>query len=603
MIQRPASVIKELVENAVDAEATRIDVIVTDAGRTSIQVADNGKGMSETDARLAFERHATSKIRQATDLFALTTMGFRGEALPSIAAVAQVELTTRMASADLGTHIRIEGSKVLSQEPVACSVGANFLVKNLFYNTPARRKFLKSNQTELSNITSEIERIVLVHPDIAFSLTSNNTPLMNLTPCSLKQRIANVFGQRLADQLLDVSVDTSMARIHGFVGRPESSRKRGARQFFFVNNRYMRHAYFHKAIQEAFASLIPSDEQVPYFIYFDVEPSEIDVNIHPTKTEIKFENEQGIWQILMAAVRESLGRFNAIPTIEFDTVGRPDIPVFSPELTGKSQPPHVAVNPSYNPFTSDKYHTSVHTEAKSHHDTDWRTNSPSRPSADGWETLYNPTDSPSAQLGSLPDATNGDILALNVADYSAEHFQYKGQYIMTAAHSGLMIIDQHRAHVRVLHDRYLARLSQHPLPSQQLLFPEQIQLSANDSAVLQRIADELKSLGFAFTRVTDEEWTITGMPSGLEGVVPNQLFYDLIASGAESAGGSTEQILSHLALIVARAAAIPTGQVLSAIEMQNLVDSLFGTTNPNLTPDGKPIIVIISQDTIDKQFK
>ena len=603
VIQRPASVIKELVENAVDAEATRIDVIVRDAGRTSIQVADNGKGMSETDARLAFERHATSKIRQAADLFALTTMGFRGEALPSIAAVTQVELTTRTASDELGTHIRIEGSKVLSQEPVACSVGANFLVKNLFFNTPARRKFLKSNQTELSNITSEIERIVLVHPDIAFTLTSNDTPLMNLTPCSQKQRIANVFGQRLADQLLDVAVDTSMVRIHGFVGRPESSRKRGARQFFFVNNRYMRHAYFHKAIQESFASLIPVDEQVPYFIYFDVEPSEIDVNIHPTKTEIKFENEQAIWQILVAAVRESLGRFNAIPTIEFDTVGRPDIPVFTPSLTGKSQPPHVAVNPSYNPFTSGQSHPSGHAEAKPQYGADWQANMPNRPSAKGWETLFNPSDSPSSQSGFQPETTGDNTLGLNAADYSAEHFQFKGQYIMTAAHSGLMIIDQHRAHVRILHDRYLARLSQQTLPSQQLLFPEQLQLSVSDSAVLEHIAPELKRLGFAFSHSTNEIWTITGMPSGLEGVLPNRLFSDLIASGAESEGVATDQLLSRLALVVARAAAIPMGQVLSAIEMQDLVDKLFGTTNPNLTPDGKPIIVIISQDIIDKQFK
>ena len=356
VIQRPASVVKELVENAVDAGAHRIDIVAVDAGRTSLQVIDDGKGMSETDARMAFERHATSKIQQAADLFTLTTMGFRGEALPSIASVAQVELTTRMADSELGTHLVLEGSRVVSQEPTACAVGANFIVKNLFFNVPARRKFLKTNQTELSNITSELERIVLVHPDIAFTLTHNGSTLLSLTPSGLKQRIASVFGNRLADSLLPVEVETPMVSICGFVGKPEASRKRGLQQYFFVNNRYMRHPYFHRAVQEAFARLIPSDEQVPYFIYFDVPPADIDVNIHPTKTEIKFENEQAIWQILLAAVREALGRFNAVPTIDFDTEGRPaDIPVFNPLDTSRQtplQPPTVKVNPTFNPFKS-----------------------------------------------------------------------------------------------------------------------------------------------------------------------------------------------------------------------------------------------------------
>ena len=352
VIQRPASVVKELVENAVDAGATHIDIIAIDAGRTSLQVIDDGQGMSEIDARLAFERHATSKIAEASDLFTLTTKGFRGEALPSIAAVSQVELITRTADDDLGTHLQIEASRVLSQEPVACAVGANFLVKNLFFNVPARRKFLKTPQTELTNITTELERITLVHPSIAFTFTHNGATLMNLPPTGLKQRITAVFGAKLSERLLPVNVETTMVNIHGFVGKPEAARRRGAQQFFFVNNRYMRHPYFHRAVQEAFSQLIPSDEQVPYFIYFDVPPAEIDVNIHPTKTEIKFENEQAIWQILLAAVRESLGRFNAIPTIDFDTEGRPaDIPVFNPASnTPPPSPPSVQLNPAFNPF-------------------------------------------------------------------------------------------------------------------------------------------------------------------------------------------------------------------------------------------------------------
>ena len=318
VVQRPSSVVKELMENSVDAGATSIDVLIVDAGRTSIQVIDDGKGMSETDARLAFERHATSKIQKAEDLFSLHTMGFRGEALPSIAAVAQVQLKTRIAANDLGTDLTIEGSRVIMQEPCSCPVGTNIEVRNLFYNVPARRKFLKSNQTELSNIMQDFERIALVNPTVSFSLTHNGSLVVRLPAANLRQRIVGVFEKKLNEQLLAVDVDTTLAHITGFVGRPESARKKGAHQFFFVNGRFMRHPYFHKAVMEAFAHLIPEGEQVPYFIYFNVAPENIDVNIHPTKTEIKFENDSAIWQILQAAIRDTLGRFNAVPTIEFD---------------------------------------------------------------------------------------------------------------------------------------------------------------------------------------------------------------------------------------------------------------------------------------------
>ena len=331
VIQRPASVIKELVENAIDADAKRIDVVVVDAGRTSIQVIDDGRGMSETDARLAFERHATSKIRKADDLFALSTMGFRGEALASIAAVAQVKLKTRMSESEVGTELVISASKVVQQQPISCPVGSNFIVDNLFFNVPARRKFLKTNTTELNNILTAYERITLVYPDIAFTLHSNGTELINLRPGSLRQRIVDVFGKRLNQVLLPVEVDTSLCRIKGFVGKPESAKKKGAHQFFFVNGRYMKHPYFHKAIMNAFDRLVAVGMQVPYFIYFDVTPSDIDVNIHPTKPEIKFENEQPIWQILSAAVNDAIGKFCEIPSIDFDTEGKPDIPLFDPQ--------------------------------------------------------------------------------------------------------------------------------------------------------------------------------------------------------------------------------------------------------------------------------
>ena len=350
VIQRPASVIKELVENAIDAEAKEVHVLVTDAGKTSIQVIDDGKGMSETDARLAFERHATSKIREASDLFALRTMGFRGEALASIAAVAEVELKTRLADEELGTRLVIAGSKVESQEAVSCPKGSNFSVKNLFFNVPARRKFLKANSTELSNILAEFERIVLVHPDVAFYLYSNDSELFNLPVMPLRQRIMAVFGKKLNQQLLSVEVDTTLVRISGYVAKPETARKKGAHQYFFVNGRYMRHPYFHKAVMDAFEHLIPVGEQISYFIYFEVDPANIDVNIHPTKTEIKFENEQAIWQILSAAVKESLGKFSAVPSIDFDTDGLPDIPAF--EQVRPVEPPQVHYNADFNPFKS-----------------------------------------------------------------------------------------------------------------------------------------------------------------------------------------------------------------------------------------------------------
>ncbi len=600
VIQRPASVVKELVENAVDAGAHRIDVIAIDAGRTSLQVVDDGCGMSETDARLAFERHATSKIRQAADLFTLTTMGFRGEALPSIAAVSQVELITRTAEADLGTHLSIEASRVISQEPVAAAVGSNFVIKNLFFNVPARRKFLKSNQTELSNISSELERIVLVHPDIAFTLTHNDATLLNLPPASLKARIATVFGSRIAERLLPVEVQTPMVSIHGFVGKPESSRKRGAQQYFFVNNRYMRHPYFHRAVQEAFTRLIPADEQVPYFIYFDVPPAEIDVNIHPTKTEIKFENEQAIWQILLAAVRESIGRFNAIPTIEFDTEGRPaDIPVYNPNVKTQPKAPTVKVNPSFNPFDTPPA-TSPFDDILG--GTPLPHTFDNTPDTGGLFPTTSTTNSPS-----VPNEPTSDT-PLTVAGLTADtipstaFFQYRGQYILTAIENGLLFIDQHRAHLRVLYDHYVAQLAKSALPSQRYLFPEVMQLSPSQAITFAAIHSELIRLGFDVGDLGGGNISIVGYPAGFEGIDPQVLFAELLDTAATNGNLPAEQLLSQLALTLARAAAIPAGQVLSPLEMQDLTAQLMSTTNPNYTPDGHTTLAIIPQDQIDKLF-
>ena len=605
VIQRPASVIKELVENAVDAGAKHIDVLVTDAGKTSIQVIDDGKGMSETDARLAFERHATSKIREASDLFALHTMGFRGEALASIAAVAQVELRTRQQGEELGTSLCISGSKVESQEVVSCSVGSSFTVRNLFFNVPARRKFLKSNQTELSNILTEFERIALVNPDISFTLHHNGTEMLNLPAIPLKQRIMGVFGKKINQELLSVEVDTTMVRISGFVGRPETSRKKGARQYFFVNGRYMRHPYFHKSVMDAYEHLIPVGEQVSYFIYFEVDAANIDVNIHPTKTEIKFENEQAVWQILSAAVKETLGKFNAVPSIDFDTEGMPDIPAFENSPYSSLQFPQTSYNPSYNPFNTSPSSSPSY----------------SRQESKGWEHFYEglerqtgnavadvfpeeamPVEEYTSAEASLPFyGQTGE--ATPVAEASSQHYQYKGRYILTSVKSGLMVIDQQRAHIRVLYDRYLEQISSRQGASQGMLFPDIVQLSASEIPVLQEIMEDLSFLGFELTDLGGGSYAINGVPAGIEGLQPVKLVQDMLQTAIEKGCKVKEEVQSILALSLAKATAIVPGQVLSAEEMNHLVDDFLTSTSPNYTPDGKVALAVIKEDELEKLFK
>ena len=546
VIQRPASVIKELVENAVDAGATTINVLVVDAGRTSIQVIDDGCGMSETDARLAFERHATSKIRQASDLFSLQTMGFRGEALPSIAAVAQVELRTRRASDEVGTCLQISGSHVESQEPCSCAVGSRFTVSNIFFNVPARRKFLKSNATELNNILMAFERIVLVYPAINFTLHSNGQELMNLRGGTLRQR-----------------------------------RKKGAHEYFFVNGRYMKHPYFHKAVQQAYDRLIQIGTHVPYFIYFDVSPADIDVNIHPTKTEIKFENEQAIWQILAAAVKDAIGQFCEIPQIDFDTEGKPDIPVFNPTETSHMAAPVSHANPQYNPFRQ-------------------------KPSQD-WQKLYEglPKETKPAEvpLFDEPPSTEENLVPQSqpaISDMAPTHYQYKGRYIMTAVKSGLMIIDQHRADIRVRYERYLHQLAEAPAESQRLLFPEVLELSPAEAALVTDLLPALTNLGFELTSLGPASYAVNGVPAGIEGLRPSHLLQELLASPSATVSRDTLTANTQLALSLARHAAIPYGQLLSNEEMDVLVNDLFACENVNYTPDGKNILSILPQRDIER---
>lgn len=581
VIQRPASVIKELVENSVDAGARNIHVLVVDAGRTSIQVVDDGKGMSETDARLSFERHATSKIKKAEDLFALSTMGFRGEALASIAAVAQVELTTRTAGEDVGTRLTVSNSRVVDQEPVACPVGANFKVDNLFFNVPARRKFLKTNTTELNNILTALERIVLVYPEVNFTLHSNGAELLNLKASSLRQRIIDVFGKRFNQDILPVSVDTSMCRISGFVGKPESARKKGAHQYFFVNGRYMKHAYFHKAVLNAFERLLPVGDQPPYFIYFEVAPSDIDVNIHPTKTEIKFENEQAIWQILSAAVKDAIGRFCEVPAIDFDTEGKPEIPVFNPSYE-PVRVPKVEYNPGYNPFAV----------------------KPSK--RQDWQLLYDglqPNTQPLPESNLFqPDETDTLLSSATemIAEKSPAHYQYKGSYIMTAVKSGLMIIDQQRADVRILYEQYLEQLRTHTASTQQLLFPEILQFAPSDAQTLAAVMPDLNGMGFDLSDLGGGNYALNGVPSGLEGLDHVRLVRNMVSEAAELGVAEGKEIVETLALSMARSAAIPRGQVLSNEEMEHIINRLFACSNVNYTPDGKTILSILPQQEIER---
>ena len=589
VIQRPASVIKELVENSVDAGAKNIDVAVVDAGRTSIQVIDDGKGMSETDARLAFERHATSKIRQAEDLFNLHTNGFRGEALASIAAVAQVVLKSRQEGEEVGTQLSISGSHFEGQEACSSSVGSVFSVNNLFYNVPARRKFLKSNSTELNNILTAFERIVLVNPQIAFTLHSNNTELFNLKAGNLRQRIIDVFGKRINQDLLPVNVETTMCKITGFVGKPEAARKKGAHQFFFVNGRYMKHPYFNKAVMTAYDRLVPQGEQVPYFLYFDVNPNDIDVNIHPTKTEIKFENEQAIWQILMAAVKESIGMFNDVPSIDFDTEDKPDIPVYNPDVASSASAPKISLNPHYNPFKS--------------------SSSSGKPTAvkpvdEQWERLYeglNNQDSVEREADIFESESETEINTSQsiLAEKSPAHYQYKGKYVMTAVKSGLMIIDQHRAHVRVLYERYLEQIQQQTSHSQKVLFPEVLQFPVSDEVILEKLLPEMSKMGFELDNLGGGSYAVNAIPTGLDGVNPLHLVQDMVFSAKEKGVKALDEVHQSLALTLARNAAIPQGQVLSNEEMETLVNDLFACSNVNYTPDGKNVLCILKQQEIE----
>ncbi|MCY1720259.1 DNA mismatch repair endonuclease MutL [Prolixibacteraceae bacterium Z1-6] len=597
VIQRPASVVKELVENALDAGATEITVNIKDAGKTLIQISDNGCGMSPTDARMSFERHATSKIRSANDLFCIRTMGFRGEALASIAAIADVELRTKQTDDELGTFIHIIASEVKTQEPAGCNNGTNFMIKNLFFNVPARRKFLKANSTELKHIIWEIQRIALPNPDIKISLFHNGTVLYELPQTNSRKRVVDVFGKSLNQSLVTVSEDTSIVKVNGFIGQPKFARKTMGEQFFFVNGRYMRHPYFHKAIMKAYEQLLPPDTFPSYFLFLELDANAIDINVHPTKTEIKFENERDIWPIIHAAVRESLGKHNVVPSIDFDQSGSIDIPV--PKRSGEDiRFPEIQINPDYNPFDIEKqfpggsYNPSQAAPRV-------------KKNLDNWEDLYQ-----GAQLKIKPEEeypqkfkSTDDLYAQASESFGGKKvLQLKQRYILTPVKSGLMVIDQKRAHERILFEKFMEVLKSDSVASQQQLFPQTIELNPADSALLKTILDDLLSLGFDIREFGKDTFIINGTPGVLDISSPEMIVEKLIEEYKNSPLDARAKAKEQIAQSLAKASALDYGTDLKQEEVDRLIDDLFACSTPNFSPDGKKVLTIIPTEDIEKSF-
>lgn len=615
VVQRPASVIKELLENSIDAHATEIQIVLREAGRELIQVIDNGTGMSPVDARMAFERHATSKISQASDLFELHTMGFRGEALASIAAVAEVEVRTRRADSETGVSISINGGKFQSQDVIACPVGSNFQVRNLFYNVPARRKFLKSNQTELSNIITEVQHVALANPQVGFTLMHNDVLQLQLTAGGRKQRISQLFSKTIGQSLLPIGVDNELLTIEGFICQPETARKKGALQYFFVNDRFMKHPYFHKAVMESFQDLIPEGVQPNYFIYLSVDPGTIDVNIHPTKTEIKFENEPARWHILMASIREALGKYNEIPTIDFDTADMPDIPVATVDtmpsyLSKKPSEPKPSFDTSYNPFRAMERSRISGCDAldflRSTHDIAISDVAPvvTEPQQHDGEIIPSRM---SSIIDTTPDYQNSEQPLFD-ADGSSNlssvrYVQVAGRYIAYSDRTGLHLIDQHRAHICILFDRYMSQLERQQGMSQHELFPEVIELQPADVPILESINDELSALGFELDNLGGGSFAINGRPATLERSIDIvDLLNQMIDVARKQVHKVSDELNRQLALKMSQAQSINYGKTLNQEEMIQLVESLHEVSDHHQTPDGKKVIAQLSAKELEKLF-
>ncbi len=593
VIQRPASVVKELIENAVDAGSNAISVSVKDGGRTLIQIVDNGCGMSTTDARMAFERHATSKIKEANDLYEIRTMGFRGEALASIAAVAHVTLKTRRPDEELGTQLIINGSNVEKQEVVSCSAGSNFMVKNLFFNIPVRRKFLKSTATEFRHIVEEFMRVAIANPDIEFKLLHNDSEIYNLPVTSQKQRIVLLFGRSINANLTPLESVTSIIKIRGFIGKPEFAKKKYGEQYFFINNRYMRHPYFHRAIMNAYDQILKPDTVPAYFLFLEADPKTIDVNIHPTKTEIKFEDEQAIFQILMASVREAIGKSNIAPSIDFDTEGSIEIPILRKDTEVRI--PEIEVNTDFNPFENEKK-LEKQDLGKSYHSKKQKT--------ENWEKLYegftSQRDHPDSFI--VIEQHEQKIIATDDSLPNNTFLQLKNRYILTQVKSGIMIVDQKRAHERILYERLIHSMAHNNSIAQQTLFPETIELDPRDYSLLNEIFEDICSIGFDISNFGNNAIVVNGCPSDIKNPEPKGLIESILENYRSTKDDVKKNAKERIARSLAKVSGINYGVRLTNREMQELIDKLFACENPNYSPSGKKILFIMGMDEIDKKL-
>lgn len=602
VVQRPASAVKELIENAIDAGADRIKVIVKDAGKTLLQVIDNGCGMSVTDARLCFERHATSKIRKAEDLFAIRTMGFRGEAMASIAAVAQVELKTRRVEDELGTVVQIEGSKIVNQFPEAVPAGTSVAVKNLFYNIPARRNFLKSNSVELRHIIDEFQRVALAHPDIFFSLHSDNNELFHLTPGTLKQRIVHIFGNNYNQKLVPVEEDTSIIKLKGFIGKPEYAKKTRGEQFFFVNDRFIKDPYLNHAVMDAYEEILPPETYPLYILFIDIDPARIDINVHPTKTEIKYEDDKAIYAIIRSAVKRSLGRYNITPSLDFDQDTS-----FSQFITTKPleeiQVPTINFDPNFNPFENEVGALKPKYTSRSY---DYSSKFEREAVPQNWESLYKITEqADQIQLPLLSDdlSTEDETSAEPSVEIKKNFFQIHNRYIITQIHSGMMIIDQQAAHERILFEQYKEQLVNNQGSSQQSLFPTTIDLSVADFELMNEILPELQSLGFQLRPFGKTTYIVDGIPADLgNNINEKQIIEQLLEDYKQNRAELKVDKRDNIARSLAKSAAIKAGTPLDNDAIAELIDRLFACESPNVSIHGKPTVITLTLSDLMEKF-
>ncbi|WP_264521674.1 DNA mismatch repair endonuclease MutL [Flavobacterium sp. N1994] len=594
VVQRPASVVKELLENAVDAKATDIKLIIKDAGKSLIQVIDNGVGMSITDSRLCFERHATSKIRHAEDLFSLYTKGFRGEALASIAAIAHVEMKTKQEYDELGTHIIIEGSKFVSQEPIVLPKGTSFSVKNLFFNIPARRNFLKSETVEQRHIVDEFQRVAMAHPNIHFTMYHNGSEMFNLPISNFRQRIVNIFAAKTNEKLVPVKEETEIVNLHGFIGKPEFAKKNRGEQFFFVNDRYIKSGYLHHAVMAAYEGLLKDGAQPSYFLYLDVPPHTIDINIHPTKTEIKFDDEHALYAILRSAIKHSLGQFNVSPVLDFDRDPNLDTPY--QYQNKEAEYPTVQVDSNFNPFSNEKPSKSFASSSN------YRKAEPQP----NWESLYVGLKNAGQEISEMTfenDAVSSSLFEENEIEQEVKRtYQIHKKYIVSPIKSGMVIINQKRAHERILYEAFLTSMTVEKSSSQQMLFPLQLYFSSAEIELVKELQFSLENTGFIFEAIEDDHILISGLPVNVTeseiSIVLEELLSDLQDGIPESSFCQNDTIAKSMA----KSLAIKTGTYLTEKEQENLVHNLFACKEPNVSPFQKPTFITMSVEDLDKKF-